>query len=155
MTPLPSFRESRILLQALFDPFGLSPKDAAWIEERNRRQKEKAVETAKKRAIQSKGLVFRPTKQPKRNAAQRRLEREAAADGHFTLEEWENLKFRYDGQCLRCGDVEGQIVPDHIRPLYRKGSGLIENIQPLCSKCNIWKGLKIIDYRPGFAFEVV
>lgn len=85
----------------------------------------------------------------------RRTHRENEADGRFTLEEWGQVKLNYNNRCLRCGAEEVQIVPDHVRPLYRGGSGLIENIQPLCNKCNIFKGLKIIDYRPGFSFEII
>jgi hypothetical protein len=86
----------------------------------------------------------------------RRLEREASADGKFTPEEWENLKIEYDGRCLRCGTTAEPIVPDHIRSLCKGGSGLIGNIQPLCWRCNLWKGpYRIIDFRCGFHFEII
>lgn len=71
---------------------------------------------------------------------------------HFTKIEWIELKGKYDFTCLRCKKREPEILltPDHIVPLLRGGSNTIDNIQPLCGKCNRWKSIKIIDFRVDF-----
>jgi len=68
---------------------------------------------------------------------------------HFTKNEWRTLKKKWNYQCLRCKRIEPEILltPDHITPISRGGKNTIENIQPLCEKCNKWKYTKIIDYR--------
>jgi hypothetical protein len=94
---------------------------------------------------------YEPVEAPKKHrpsADARRKAREDAADGHYTEQDWADLKVKYSNCCLRCGSTDKQIVADHITPLFRGGSGLIGNIQPLCWECNLWKGLKIIDFRP-------
>lgn len=71
---------------------------------------------------------------------------------NFTLQQWEELKAKYDHRCLCCGKQEPQIVlsSDHIIPLERGGANDISNIQPLCLPCNRRKHAKTIDYRPSF-----
>jgi len=68
---------------------------------------------------------------------------------HFTKSEWRTLKEKWGYKCLRCKKYEPEILltPDHVTPLLRGGKNTIENIQPLCEKCNRWKSTKIIDYR--------
>ena len=155
---LPSWKESRILIQTLFDPFSLAPVDIAWLEKKYGPPKIRRSPKKPRKVIRT-TLPTIPGGHPKKksgsSAQQRRKEREDKADGRFTREEWEQVKAEYDNRCLRCGSEEIQIVPDHVHPLYRGGSGHIGNIQPLCYKCNLWKGLRNIDYRPGFAFEVI
>lgn len=82
----------------------------------------------------------------KGSAARRRRAREAAAGGGWTPQEWLVLLARYGGTCLACG-VSERLVPDHVQPLYRGGRHSIDNIQPLCYRCNLRKGIKTIDYR--------
>lgn len=77
----------------------------------------------------------------------RRKQREADAEGTHTEAEWVALRESYNNKCLRCGSIE-RIVRDHIKPLYHGGSNYVTNLQPLCWKCNRWKGLRTIDYRP-------
>lgn len=71
------------------------------------------------------------------------------ASGNYTVNEWNNLKKKYNYTCLCCGDSEPNIklTVDHVIPLYLGGSNFIDNIQPLCKSCNSRKGIKIIDYR--------
>lgn len=48
--------------------------------------------------------------------------------------------------CLCCGSTE-KIQIDHILPISKGGENNIENLQPLCWKCNRAKFNKTIDYR--------
>jgi len=67
--------------------------------------------------------------------------------GH-TFGEWELLKIQYGNTCPCCKKSEPEIklTIDHIIPLSKGGTNLIENIQPLCLKCNMKKHTKIIKY---------
>lgn len=68
--------------------------------------------------------------------------------GSFTKGEWENLKAQYGFTCFSCRKSEPKIklTIDHIIPLSKGGSNLIENIQPLCGSCNSAKQTKIIKF---------
>jgi uncharacterized protein YdaU (DUF1376 family) len=70
---------------------------------------------------------------------------DARARGTHTPEEWGRMK-AFFGRCVRCGH-EGELVKDHIVPLYMQGADDIENIQPLCRSCNAGKGRETVDYR--------
>ena len=81
----------------------------------------------------------------KRNRIIKRLK----VDGlSHTYGEWELLKKQYGYICPCCRKSEPEInlTEDHIIPLSKGGSDLIENIQPLCLSCNIKKHTKIIKY---------
>lgn len=77
-----------------------------------------------------------------------RRERLANAEGSHTNGEWELLKKQYGFTCPCCKQSEPiiKLTEDHIIPISRGGSNYIENIQPLCSRCNIKKFTKIIKY---------
>jgi len=75
--------------------------------------------------------------------------------GNFTEEEWKCLKAEHDHTC-RCGKQEPEIklTVDHVIPLYQWGEWVkthdvpykwndIENIQPLCGRCNSSKSYKL------------
>lgn len=79
-----------------------------------------------------------------RRARATRLEREKAGPG-FTKEQFAELCKEYNN-CCACCYITGKLVPDHITPLYRGGKHEIGNIQPLCSRCNLRKGIQIIRY---------
>lgn len=86
---------------------------------------------------------------PKRlSSSRRRKLREQNAGRGYTECEWLLCKKQYGYRCLRCGSKE-RLVPDHVIPLFRGGRHLIENIQPLCWKCNRWKGIRVIEFRPS------
>jgi hypothetical protein len=74
------------------------------------------------------------------------------APGEYTTEEWEALKNSFE-RCPRCEIAWANIEPppgrvsvvtaDHIVPLSRGGTNYIDNIQPLCFRCNSKKGAKV------------
>lgn len=71
---------------------------------------------------------------------------EARTKGTHTAFEWEALKAFHGIQCCRCKGP-GEVVKDHITPIYQGGSDSIENLQPLCRTCNASKGPENIDHR--------
>lgn len=83
----------------------------------------------------------------RRSGAKRR--QHITLTGSFTASEWEALKAKYGYRCLRCGKQEPTIklVADHIIPVIKRGAGTIENIQPLCQRCNLKKFTRSTDYR--------
>jgi len=82
-------------------------------------------------------------------ASNRRRARKYQAGGSHTEQEWQELKALYDYICLSCGkqEPEIQLTRDHVIPLEKGGGDSIENIQPLCARCNSKKNNKHIDYR--------
>lgn len=90
------------------------------------------------------------TRRAKRNARnsrrrRRRLER-AREKGTHTGEQWESLCEWAGGCCVRCGDCRYPVEKDHIKPLYQGGSDAIDNLQPLCARCNASKGPESINW---------
>lgn len=79
------------------------------------------------------------------------LTRKKSNGGLVTIQEWRELKGKYNYTCLACGKKEPEIklTIDHVLPLSMGGKNLIENIQPLCGSCNSSKRDKCIDYRGG------
>lgn len=69
--------------------------------------------------------------------------------GFHTLGDWQLLKAQYNFTCPSCNKKEPEIklTEDHIIPISKGGSNNIENIQPLCLKCNQVKHTKIIKYK--------
>jgi 5-methylcytosine-specific restriction endonuclease McrA len=82
-------------------------------------------------------------------ASNRRRARKLAAGGAHTEDEWQSLKAFYDYRCLCCGKREPEIrlTRDHVIPLTEGGTDSIDNIQPLCARCNSKKNKQHIDYR--------
>ena len=88
------------------------------------------------------------TRPPKDNA-RLRSERlaEARRKARHSPEEWSVLVEICGRKCVRCG-ATGQVVRDHIVPIYQGGDDGIGNIQPLCASCNSSKGPDRTDHRP-------
>jgi 5-methylcytosine-specific restriction endonuclease McrA len=82
-------------------------------------------------------------------ASNRRRALKYASESTHTEEEWQALKAFYNFKCLRCGKQEPDIklTRDHVLPLTQGGSDSIDNVQPLCARCNSKKNNKHIDYR--------
>ncbi len=85
---------------------------------------------------------------PKRVAAQVYLRRAKKRQTEVPMleSEWQNILLKYNGECLDCGSKE-KITCDHIIPISKGGQHTINNVQPLCLKCNMKKHIKIIDFR--------
>ena len=66
--------------------------------------------------------------------------------GSHTLQEWNDLKRKYNYTCPMCGRKEPEIrlTQDHKIPLSKGGSNDIGNIQPLCKRCNSVKNAKLL-----------
>lgn len=76
----------------------------------------------------------------------RRRARIKGQGGSFTDVEWLWLLKLCGEKCIcPCGKHEGTVTKDHIDPF---GKNIIDNLQPLCKKCNSEKWQKKIDYRP-------
>ena len=82
-------------------------------------------------------------------ATNRRRALKYASEITHTEEEWQELKAFYNFTCLCCGKQEPEIklTRDHVIPLTQGGSDSIDNVQPLCARCNSKKNNKHIDYR--------
>jgi hypothetical protein len=70
---------------------------------------------------------------------------EARKKATHTKDEWEEMRLFF-GECVKCGNKE-DLVKDHIIPIYQGGSDGLDNLQPLCRKCNASKGADSTDYR--------
>ncbi len=86
----------------------------------------------------------------------RRRTRKTQAGGHYTAQQWHDLKEYYGYTCLCCGRQEPEIklTADHVIPVAELGTSDISNIQPLCSSCNSRKGGKMIDYRRVVSWQI-
>jgi len=92
---------------------------------------------------------------PEREQENRRRAEKLGSAGTYTLKQWLELIAEHGNKCLRCLRFDLKLTADHVVPLVKGGSNDISNIQPLCGRCNSSKGARIIDYRPGFAFEIL
>lgn len=81
-----------------------------------------------------------------RSMAERR--RNSRLTGKHSANEWFLLVHFYGNKCLCCGSTTAKLTEDHVIPVSLGGTDNIDNIQPLCRKCNMAKGIKTTDYRP-------
>lgn len=83
--------------------------------------------------------------------------RKNGKEDYYTFQEWEDLKKFYGYMCLCCKRIEPEIslTADHIIPISRGGNNSIDNIQPLCMKCNKEKFTKTTNYKIDFSGRAV
>lgn len=77
----------------------------------------------------------------------RRRTRKTDAGGSYSRQEWIELLDKYSNRCLCCGRNDLKLTVDHVIPVSLGGTSNIDNLQPLCQKCNSSKNNKVIDYR--------
>lgn len=68
------------------------------------------------------------------------------AAGTLTDADWALVLEVYGNACLACDKPE--VTIDHVIPVSKGGRNEIDNVQPLCGRCNTSKGTKTKDYRP-------
>jgi len=71
----------------------------------------------------------------------------ARLQGSHTRDEWLRLVAEFGGRCVRCGTDNYRVERDHIIPIYQGGADSIDNIQPLCARCNASKGPETFDWK--------
>ncbi len=120
-------------------------KDLEHYREIGRKSYERHAEERRKYSIE----YFKEHPEKSVAATNRRRALKLAAEGSHSEEEWQELKAFYNYKCLCCGKQEPEIklTRDHVIPLTQGGSDSIDNIQPLCARCNSKKTNKHIDYR--------
>ena len=97
-------------------------------------------------AVRASNIKYKKENPAKANAlSAKRRARKRNAKGSISAKEWVALVEYYGGLCLKCGAAEATM--DHIIPLSCGGDHSIDNVQPLCRKCNSTKGTKTVDYR--------
>ena len=129
--------------------FNLFSSDGIYIWSESLRKRMKAysevIESRRDSAIARWG---EPTNEEKRS---QRLA-EARKKGTHSKQEWEEMKHFFENTCVKCHGATklNGVVKDHIIPIYKGGSDGIDNLQPLCAKCNASKGPETVDYRLGY-----
>ena len=98
----------------------------------------------KARAAANAGVKAREQKSTELRALRMK---EAKSKGTHSQDEWTGIVAACGGACVKCGSVDS-VQKDHITPIYQGGSDGIENLQPLCKKCNSSKGPDSTDHRP-------
>lgn len=122
----------------------MSLTDAGYVQERALKEIEKSNRLTE-RAKTAADVRWGPDQKKSHLTRSGRLETGRQL-GRHSGKEWQALLQALGTNCLKCGAVN--IVKDHIVPLYQGGSDGLENIQPLCDRCNGGKGADTTDFRP-------
>lgn len=146
-------KKERALVDSVLEEFWRETEDG-WVNERALKEIEKSIsrQNAGRAGGKSKWKDYRRSTEQAETRSQRMSQ--AKERGQHTKEQWSALRAFCGDKCVRCGG-EGEIVKDHIIPIYQDGSDSIENLQPICRRCNAQKGPETIDHRPEGWSEVV
>lgn len=108
------------------------------------------AEERQERAKQAASSKWKNEDQPAKATRSQRMA-EAKKKGNHSEAEWKEMR-EFFGTCVKCEGESGltNVDRDHITPIYQGGSHGIDNIQPLCAKCNSQKGPDATDWRPTF-----
>ena len=135
-----------LVIQPILDEFFVLNEDGRWHQKRLDYEREKANGNLQKGIAGANAKWGIDSQQEGKMLRSERLA-EARRKGTHTQAEWESLQAFCRHHCVKCQASNCELVKDHILPLYKGGSDGIENIQPLCRKCNAQKGPESKDYR--------
>lgn len=113
------------------------PKDRLHVEAK------KNIKMLKKLRIKAEIKIF--NQEQKRKAMLRRLDKFKDSDPFFQRHDWRMLRYdalkRYGRLCALCGETEGRMHVDHIKPrsLHPELALVFDNLQVLCEACNLGK----------------
>lgn len=65
--------------------------------------------------------------------------RRMGISGYLARSDWNKVLAAHNFACVVCGATEDLTI-DHIVPLSKGGLNIIDNVQPLCRRCNSSKG---------------
>lgn len=77
-----------------------------------------------------------------------RIAKRRLAEGSHTTAEWKARKDEFNNTCPGCGDSDVLLTRDHVVSLHTGGTNYIDNIFPLCRRCNSSKFTKYMKYDP-------
>lgn len=67
--------------------------------------------------------------------AQKRRARKRKTISNLTIDQWKEIKSRFDDSCAYCGENK-ELSQDHFIPLIDGGDYTYKNIVPACRRCN-------------------
>lgn len=88
----------------------------------------------------------------KTSIKRREMVRAARLISNHNKAQWDNLKRMYGNACASCKSQSKKLTKDHIVPITKGGHNGIDNIQPLCQRCNVKKFNREIKYSHQLCF---
>lgn len=140
--------DSWAIVDAVLQEFFHLAEDGLWHQKRQDAERERAG-SQKRRGTAGASAKWgekSSSEQGKLTRSQRLAEARQIAT--HTEREWQSMQAFCRHSCVRCGVTDQPLVRDHVIPIYQGGSDGIDNIQPLCRKCNASKGPERQDFRP-------
>ncbi len=139
-------------LQRLRTPERLRAQKKAWsiahaAEIKKRRAEQRRLNREAINAAKREKYANTYAKEPQKYLSSVHKRRALVEDGgSYSQEEWDALCARYGNKCLWC-DAKTALTVDHVVPLSQGGSNTIDNLQPLCARCNRAKYSRVMDFR--------